>query len=431
MKYFNILNFDREPFSNTPDPDLFFKSSQQTNCLQQLELSIRLKRGLNVVIGDIGVGKTTICWQLIRRLAKDSTIETHLILDPFAESELQFLQMVATSLGIQKSFDQLTTHQLKELIKSQLFQRGVDKDKTVLLIIDEGQKLPKYCLEALRELLNYEADDCKLLQILIFAQNELESNLRLLPNLIDRINLFFRLSNLNFSDARALIHHRMNIASSGRSSSVAFSYMACWLVYYFSKGYPRKIINICHQVLLALIVKNRLSVGAGLVLSVVSKRLPLTQLPTGKSKFAMPLVVAATLTVTVAFTLLFQNGNMMISESNVGQNSISPTRLLLTKIPSEDGGKAPIKFEKDRAIRSVFSGRSQRGLRLSYELQSKDSLLIKGMRARVSPDHKLAVDPDLKMIESLESMFNNKNTKNLQLSYVLMSDEQMLKVRRH
>ena len=67
MDYFRLLNLAREPFSNTPDPDFFYPSREHVGCLQKLELSIRLRRGLNVVIGHIGTGKSTLSRQLIRK----------------------------------------------------------------------------------------------------------------------------------------------------------------------------------------------------------------------------------------------------------------------------------------------------------------------------------------------------------------------------
>ncbi|MGD8724773.1 MAG: type II secretory pathway protein, partial [Desulfobacterales bacterium] len=70
MDYFNILNLKQEPFSNSPDPDFFFHSREHRECLQKLELSLLLRRGLNVIIGDVGTGKTTLCRQLIRNFAK-------------------------------------------------------------------------------------------------------------------------------------------------------------------------------------------------------------------------------------------------------------------------------------------------------------------------------------------------------------------------
>lgn len=82
MEYFSILNFDREPFSNSPDPRFFFHSRQHRDCLNKVEIAIRLKRGLSVILGDVGTGKSTLCRELIRKLAEDEKIDTHLFLTP-------------------------------------------------------------------------------------------------------------------------------------------------------------------------------------------------------------------------------------------------------------------------------------------------------------------------------------------------------------
>ena len=88
MKYYEILNLKTEPFSNSPDPELFYDSEQHVACIQQLELSLRLKRGLNTVIGDVGTGKTTLCRQLIRKFSNDEDFICHLILDPIFSNPL-------------------------------------------------------------------------------------------------------------------------------------------------------------------------------------------------------------------------------------------------------------------------------------------------------------------------------------------------------
>ena len=94
MDYFSILNLKQEPFSNSPDPDFFFHSREHLECLQRLELSLLLRRGLNVIIGDVGTGKTTLCRQLIRRFARRDEINTHLVLDPYFVDAYEFLSSV-------------------------------------------------------------------------------------------------------------------------------------------------------------------------------------------------------------------------------------------------------------------------------------------------------------------------------------------------
>ena len=71
MDYYKLFDFKIEPFSNSPDTRLFYHSKQHNEILQQLEISIRLKRGLNVVIGDIGTGKTTISRQFIQKISNE------------------------------------------------------------------------------------------------------------------------------------------------------------------------------------------------------------------------------------------------------------------------------------------------------------------------------------------------------------------------
>ena len=207
MDYFRILNLKKEPFSNSPDPDFFFHSQQHMGCLQKVELALRLRKGLNVVIGDVGTGKTTLCRQLIRKFASDDRIETHLILDPHFSSPSEFLSVVTKMLWKARPKKGASDWQLKEYIKKYLFRQGVKEEKTVVLLIDEGQKLPDFCLESLREFLNYETNEHKLLQIVIFAQREFEQILAQHKNFADRINLFHNLAPLDFEEIdRTALH---------------------------------------------------------------------------------------------------------------------------------------------------------------------------------------------------------------------------------
>jgi len=257
MDYFNILNLAREPFSNSPDPDFFFHSRQHKDCLQKLELSLLLRRGLSVVIGDVGTGKTTLCRQLIRRFAPRADVETHLILDPYFLNASEFLGTVTKMFCGRKPAPASVDWQVKEHIKQHLFRKGVEDNRTVVLIIDEGQKIPAFCLEILREFLNYETNEFKLLQIIIFAQKEFDATIRRYPNFADRINLYHQLKPLNFHDTRHMIKYRLEISSNSPQTLNLFSYPALWAIYRITGGYPRKIINLCHQSVLSMIIQNR------------------------------------------------------------------------------------------------------------------------------------------------------------------------------
>lgn len=265
MDYFTILNLSREPFSNSPDPEFFFHSRQHLDCLQKLELSLLLRRGLNVIIGDVGTGKTTMCRQLIRRFSPKDEVETHLILDPSFLNASDFLSTVTELFTGKKLPAGSHDWQAKEKIKQHLFSKGVDENKTIVLIIDEGQKIPVFCLEILREFLNYETNEFKLLQIVIFAQKEFEGTIRKYPNFADRINLYHQLRPLSFRDTRLMIKYRLEKSSNSARKLHLFTYLALWAIYRLSGGYPRKIINLCHQSILSMIIQNRSKVGYLLV----------------------------------------------------------------------------------------------------------------------------------------------------------------------
>ena len=265
MDYFSILNLKKEPFSNSPDPEFFFHSRQHLDCLQKLELSLLLRRGLNVIIGEVGTGKTTLCRQLIRRFAQKQEIETHLILDPHFLNASEFLATVTKMLVGKKPVAGSHDWQIKEHIKQCLFRKGVDQKKTVVLIIDEGQKIPAFCLEILREFLNYETNEYKLLQIVIFAQKEFENTIRKYPNFADRINLYHELKPLGFRDTRLMIKFRLEKSSNARRKLNLFTYPALGAIYRITGGYPRKIINLCHQSILSMIIQNRSKSGYFLV----------------------------------------------------------------------------------------------------------------------------------------------------------------------
>ena len=137
----------------------------------------------------------------------------------------------------------------------------MDEKKTVVLIVDEGQKLPDFGLEILREFLNYETNEAKLLQIVIFAQDEFAEILRQLPNFADRVNQFITLSPLNFRETRQMIAFRIAQASGTERPPRLFTWPGLVAVYRATGGYPRRIITLCHQSMLTLIIQNRKRAG--------------------------------------------------------------------------------------------------------------------------------------------------------------------------
>lgn len=252
MTYFSLFNLREEPFSNSPDPTFFYQAPRHTRCLHKLEISIRLKRGLNVVLGEVGTGKTTLCRRLIRTLQADERIDAHLLLDPQFDTPREFLAVLTRMLCPTGFEFEDTEWRLKERVKNALFRRGVDQGKVVALIIDEGQKIREDCLEILRELLNYETNDAKLLQIVIFAQKEFNQVIAKHSNLADRINELLELGPLTRRETRQMIRHRVECAKDTFLAPELFTPAAYAMVHTVTGGYPRKVMRVCHKAMLAL-----------------------------------------------------------------------------------------------------------------------------------------------------------------------------------
>ena len=75
MSYYDILGLEREPFSTSPDPNFFYESWEHMTALMRLMIEIRLKRGLSLILGDVGTGKTTLCRKLLQMIKERDDIE--------------------------------------------------------------------------------------------------------------------------------------------------------------------------------------------------------------------------------------------------------------------------------------------------------------------------------------------------------------------
>jgi len=263
MEYFTLLHLQKEPFSNSPDPEMFFQSTQHQGCLQKLEIAIRLKRGLSVVIGDIGTGKSTLCRQLIQLITKGNTqILPYLILDPEFTTPLEFLHTIVKTIGLDCGAGESSEWQLKDNIKKYLFEQTIQQQKIPVLILDEGQKLPGFCVEILREFLNFETNQYKLLQIVIFAQKEFRAILKQKANFADRIATYQYLRPLSYRDTRAMIDFRLKKShtESGPPPTL-FSRSAILAIYCLTRGYPRRIVMLCSKVIIAILVTQNKQAG--------------------------------------------------------------------------------------------------------------------------------------------------------------------------
>ncbi len=270
MSYYNVLGLEREPFSTSPDPAFFFESRNHKAALANLMIELRLKRGLSVILGDVGTGKTTLGRKLIQMLRDRPGFIFHLVLDPSYPSEELFLQSLIRTFGIEVPHANPTMLDFKEALEQYLFRMGTRENQTVVLIIDEAQKMSSMSLEILRILLNYETNEHKLLQLVLLSQVELMPNLCHMQNLLDRISFKCILEPLDENETRELIEFRLRQAGfKGRYA--VFLEEAIKEIHRSTHGYPRKVSMLCHKALKTLVMKNREVVDRAMIEELVSQ----------------------------------------------------------------------------------------------------------------------------------------------------------------
>ena len=270
MSYYQILGLDKEPFSTSPDPDFFYQSQEHAAALTRLMIEIRLRRGLSVVLGDVGTGKTTLSRKLFQMLkAREDTI-FFMVLDPTYETEEVFLESLIRTFQIQLDTPKPSILDMKEAIKKYLFQKGIQENKTIILLIDEAQKLNQASLEVLRVLLNYETNEFKLLQLVLLAQLELLPKIREMKNLRDRISMKYIINPLDDVETKEMIEFRIRQAGY-HSTLPLFKDDAIAEIYQQTQGYPRRIAMLCHNALKALVMENKVVVDRDIVRKIAAE----------------------------------------------------------------------------------------------------------------------------------------------------------------
>ncbi|MFN8458614.1 MAG: AAA family ATPase [Anaerolineae bacterium] len=260
--YLPFFGLKEEPFTASPNPRFLYASPLHHLALQKTRYVVSAKKGLCVVFGDTGTGKTTLSRLLYQQFVDDKFI-TALITNPSYPTPFQLLRTIMQEFEFPKygrSF-KASLDRLKEF----LYQQAIQEQKTLVLIVDEAQTLHVSMLEFLRQLLNYETNEQKLLQLVLFGQNELRSKLRRSKNFYNRIALKASLENLSLSDSRDMLEFRWKVAG---GKKFPFTPDGLEAVYEYSSGVPRTQVILADNCLLVAFLNQEKEIGRNLVAKV-------------------------------------------------------------------------------------------------------------------------------------------------------------------
>ena len=245
MDFLEYYKLREHPFSNVVDNRFYYNSPQHANALVKLRHAIDAKRGLSVVIGDIGAGKTTLARRLLEELDESKYEAALLVIIHSSVSSEWLLKKFALQLGLEDVKDD------KVALLGQLYvrlQEIADQGKTAVVLMDEVQMLKsKEIMEEFRGLLNMEMEEGKMINLIFFGLNELEDVLSQDEPLKQRVAMRISLSAFNEGETRDYIIHRLRIAG---IQTQLFTDEAISTIWKYSKGLPRLINTVCDNALL-------------------------------------------------------------------------------------------------------------------------------------------------------------------------------------
>jgi general secretion pathway protein A len=233
------------PFTLTPDPRFLYMSKEHEDALVMLHYTITRNRGAGMLVGDIGLGKTTLSRKLLE-LLDPVTYKIVLIVNPML-TPIQLLQEILHQLGIplnSRNRQVLVQHLFDHLL--QLYEHG----QRVVLIVDEAHLIRSAAtFEELRLLLNCQMNDQFLISLLLLGQLELRKKIERVPALKQRLAVRHQLKPLDQQETAALIEFRLRTAGYA-GERIPFTPDALYELYRYTGGYPRLICQLADNALM-------------------------------------------------------------------------------------------------------------------------------------------------------------------------------------
>ena len=266
MGYQEFYGFKFEPFTNHPDPKFYFNSPQHALAREYLIHAARGTRGLAVLLGEIGTGKTTLVRKILSELYAQGGYQIGLIVLTHSEFAPGWLfTRIANLIGI-RDFGTSTTEIINRI--SQRLNEIYHRNEKTVIIIDEANKIRSpEILEEIRELLNLEIADTRLISFVLSGLPELESYLTSNRALHQRIAVKVKLRSMGSDTIRSYITHRLGIAGVNRE---VFTPRAIDLICRYSDGRPRLVNITCDNALLEGYVQKKQNIDDAIVERVVS-----------------------------------------------------------------------------------------------------------------------------------------------------------------
>jgi len=228
-----------KPFSISPNPNTLYLTDSLKAVMHKCRYTIDERQGLSCILGDFGLGKSTVLRYLFAEYDAKGDAESILIPTPIYPSAFALLKGICQSFKLESARSFQAQQKLLEDYLETKFLDG----KNIIIFIDEAQILDTKQLELLRAILNFETNEEKLVQIILGSQIELTIKLNHKRNraLKSRITTYSELKPLNLEETAAVIDARCKLASVPNP----FNNEHITKIHELTGGIPRSIIKLC------------------------------------------------------------------------------------------------------------------------------------------------------------------------------------------
>ena len=246
--YAAVFRFTHRPFSLTPDPRFYFRSRSHARVFDALSAAIERHSRLMLVVGDLGVGKTTLCRTLLETQERKSraALVGNALLSPDDLLRLMLKDLGAVPAeAIDQGQLQAATH--GELLDrfSEFLNRLQATNEGAVMIVDEAHSLPPDTRDQIVEIAALEANHGNVMQFLLAGQPAIGG--AMFPVMADdTLGLRARLLPLERDECERYIVHRLAVAG---GNAVTFSRAAVDVIYALSGGVARLVNLLCERAL--------------------------------------------------------------------------------------------------------------------------------------------------------------------------------------
>jgi general secretion pathway protein A len=242
----NFFGLHDNPFRANPDPRYLVLTQQTQDSLDQLVEGIRSRKGLLLLTGEVGTGKTLLLNHLIEWLDRERIPKAFIFNSHLKVSEL--FDLILTDFGIPFLAQRGTPLVHFTSWLQDRFRAG----ETAVLIVDEAQGLALNVIEELCMLLNLQTPEGNLLQIILCGQPEFEEMLQRpgLRQMRQRVAVRCRTLPLTLEETHAYIANRLRVAGASDSEALIFHPECVQALFLYSGGIPRVLNLLCEQAII-------------------------------------------------------------------------------------------------------------------------------------------------------------------------------------